>query len=659
MLLKEFISLARGRGLLVFFFRILQRFLKPAAYETIALKTWLRPLKKNSTELPVLKMPDRAEHVFFARRFPHADWAAIAARVIRREFDFLGTDPTVWQKDFSWYRDPASGHQWPQLFYGAYGRTLTPGAAVDIKIPWELVRFQHAVPLAQAACLSDEDTYSEAFVAAWRDWRQHNPWGYGIHWTCAMEVAIRAVNCILGLALLGKGLSAADRADFNRSLRQHGRFIEYNLEIGVVGGKIEVNNHFLADVCGLACIGLACPHLPEAGRWREMGIRGLEREMERQVLGDGFSFESSTSYHRLALEFFLAPLLLVASAKSSFSPIYWQRLEKMVEAIIHLIAPDGTVPQVGDNDDGRLFILADYGRWPRHDYRYLLGIAAVLFERGDFKEAAAACPHEVFWFFGRQGVEAFDRIKTKKEKEANSALPDAGLYVIRSGDGQDYALIRAGRASAGATGHFHNDVLAVELWSQGRCLLVDPGTAAYTSDPQRRNLLRSTRMHNTVMVDGAEINEIPADLFRMGRHAAVRVSHWRTSGETAEFAAEHDGYKRLDKAVGHRRCVQYLADTRAWKVRDDLAGDGEHTAEWNWYFARDDGIDVTADGNALQVVGDGFSMVMELGPFRSLDYECQKSERALAYGVLAPCLHLRVSVGWSREICGMTQLRVE
>ncbi len=57
----------------------------------------------------------------------------------------------------------------------------------------------------------------------------------------------------------------------------------------------------------------------------------------------------------------------------------------MLEVILYLTGPDGCVPQIGDNDDGRLLILSGYPEWPRHDHRYLLALGAVLFHRGDFK----------------------------------------------------------------------------------------------------------------------------------------------------------------------------------------------------------------------------------------------------------------------------------
>ena len=59
---------------------------------------------------------------------------------------------------------------------------------------------------------------------------------------------------------------------FGSTLRQHGIFIERNLEVGVQGGQIFAANHYLANVCGLACLGLSYPAIPEANRCRMAGL---------------------------------------------------------------------------------------------------------------------------------------------------------------------------------------------------------------------------------------------------------------------------------------------------------------------------------------------------------------------------------------------------
>ncbi|MCA1681244.1 MAG: heparinase II/III-family protein, partial [Actinobacteria bacterium] len=67
------------------------------------------------------------------------------------------------------------------------------------------------------------------------------------------------------------------------------------------------------------------------------------------------------------------------------------------------------------------------------------------------------------------------------------------------------------------------DVLSYEL-SCPAALVVDSGTYAYTSDIEARLYLRSTAAHNSLVVDGAELNPIDErQVFRLRRVAIPRV----------------------------------------------------------------------------------------------------------------------------------------
>ena len=56
--------------------------------------------------------------------------------------------------------------------------------------------------------------------------------------------------------------------------------------------------------------------------------------------------------------------------------------------------------------------------------------------------------------------------------------------------------------------HTHSDLFSFELFTYGKSFLVDPGSYVYTADADQRMLFRSTKMHNTVTVDGQSQNNI-------------------------------------------------------------------------------------------------------------------------------------------------------
>jgi hypothetical protein len=112
-------------------------------------------------------------------------------------------------------------------------------------------------------------------------------------------------------------------------LATHGLFVEAHLE----HTSAVPNNHFVADLVGLLHLGVLFPELPGARAWRERAADGLVEQMRRQVLDDGFSFEGSTSYHRLATELFTMGLLAAQAGRvdwarstgSGCTPCTWRR----------------------------------------------------------------------------------------------------------------------------------------------------------------------------------------------------------------------------------------------------------------------------------------------------------------------------------------------
>src|SRR5262249_28834857 len=240
----------------------------------------------------------------------------------------------------------------------------------DVKLPWELSRMQHLSTLGKAYWLAEDERYATEIVGQITHWLDDNPCPYGVNWLCPMDVAIRIMN-ILWAYLFVKDSPAVSN-DFRErlavSIFQHGQHILFNLEYGLRhDGSVVNSNHYLTDVIGLLDLGLVCPEFKMADKWRSLGIKALIEEMDRQVNPDGVNFESSISYHRLVVELFTAGALLCLRNGITLPARFWERLERMFEFVLYVTQPDGNIPLMGDADDGRLFILSDFGNWNRRD----------------------------------------------------------------------------------------------------------------------------------------------------------------------------------------------------------------------------------------------------------------------------------------------------
>jgi hypothetical protein len=274
----------------------------------------------------------------------------------------------------------------------------------------------------------------------------------------------------------------------------------------------------------------------------------------------------------------------------------------MTTFLMHVLFPDGTAPDFGDADEARgLWVRADAPT----DYRGLLALGAMLFNRGDFKAVAGRVTEEVFWLFGLDGVSRFHELKARPADEASVAYADAGYYVMRGGFGaaDPMLVFDCGQLGAAPAGHAHADALSFQLHSGRYPFLVDSGTFSYNIDYAWRNVFRGTRAHNTVVVDGQE-QSVPRDRMAWDSVARSRPHRWVTTRWFDLADGEHDGYGRLPDPVTHRRAIVFLKPD-IWIILDDVRGRQHHDLESFLHVRPDCHVAAGSDGEALLTSPDG------------------------------------------------------
>jgi len=503
-----------------------------------------------------------------------------AEAICAHRFDLLGSGPTALGPEIDWHRDFKSGYRWdPKTFHARVRYGHVSGA--DVKVPWELSRFQHLATLGKAYWLTAEERYARECVAQISQWIARNRPQFGVNWVSTMEVGIRVFNWLWGYAFFQRSpeLTPAFRREFAGSLLAHGRHILRNLE-QVADGK--TSNHYLGNLVGLVGLGLACPGFREAEAWRQYAVNEVFQEIDRQVHPDGGDYESSIPYHRLVAEMFLAVALLCRRNGIELPESFTHRLQRMLEFTLWYTKPNGLAPQVGDADNGRLHILADYGTWDPRDHRHLLATGGAFFGRQDLGGAAAGHAEEALWLLAGSELPARG---LSTPPLGSRAFPDTGIYLMRDED--LYLLGACGPVgTAGIGNHKHNDVLSFELHANGQDLFVDPGSFLYTPEPTWRNRFRSTAVHNTVMIDNLEQNRFgEGGLFWLHVDATPRCLAWEPGPEADRFVGEHDGYARLADPVIHRREIHLDKQNRSIRIVDGFHGTGRHAFTWNFTLA--------------------------------------------------------------------------
>lgn len=577
---------------------------------------------------------------------------SLAEETVNGTYNLLGSgnvnlDPIDWHTDFK------SGYRWIPGFYFKKYQQEEIGTSSDVKISRELSRCHHLLKLAVAYRLTLDEKYSAFCVSHIENWIDNNPLMYSINWGCTMDVAIRAVNWIwtLGLIADSKELNEDSLHKIKSSLFQHGWFIYRNPEKEPYNNS----NHYLADLAGQIHLGLLFRGQKEPEKWLNKGCEELFREIRLQILPTGMSYERTTNYNRLVLELLLIPILIMKRNGYEIPSDIWYRFEKMFDFIMYTIKPDGTSPIIGDQDNGRLL---PFGVEEINSFRYLLSLGALLFGRTDFKKHGDNYNIYCAMLAGEEAFGNWHTIPDLYSSLKSKSFSDSGIYIMRDND--NYLLFNAtGKGlypELGTGTHTHSDLFSFELFTNGRTFLVDPGSYVYTANADQRMLFRSTKMHNTVTIDGKSQNHIcREDLWDFRRDAIPDVLRWISDNDSDFITAVHDGYTRLQDPVFHERTIIFNKIQEKWTIKDFFKGKGCHTYEWFFHF--DAGIDFEITGNTVRTAcKDDNNITLVFEPKPGLILGKERSFVSKSYGmkedsyVLTGLLKETVPTGLTIEI---------
>ena len=518
------------------------------------------------------------------------------------------------EKDFGvqidWHRDPLSGRIWPLDYHADISLVHDDGS--DIRVLWELNRLGHLITLGRAYTLTREEKLAAEFFEQVESWHEQNQVGRGANWSCAMEVALRAMNLLAAFSLFRSSpqLTEERLRMLLTMFDQHGAHIRRNLEFS----HVATSNHYLSDLAGLLWLAIMLPELNAAGEWRAWALKEMLREMDKQILPDGADYEGSTGYHCFVLELFLYSFLLCRTNDIPIEDKYWRKLHLMLEYLRAILRPDGFIPLVSDTDGGRVMPITLRGA---NDRAYLLTLGAVAFKDSQFKLTGLEPPSELLWLLGEGSLQTYQQLAYSNAEPSSQAFPDAGTYLLRHED--LYLLFNAGGSEKGRpASHRHNDLLSIEVSAGGRAFIVDPATYVYTADLHERHLFRSTSYHSTVQIDDEEQQAIvEAAPFVTGGEASVRVLVWESTEASDRVAAKHSGYERLPEPVTHRRVVTFNKQDRCWLIEDEFVGEGQQKVATRFHF--DAGLKVKHSDNNSVIAGGQISGAHLL--VRSLDLD--------------------------------------
>lgn len=325
------------------------------------------------------------------------------------------------------------------------------------------------------------------------------------------------------------------KEEWLQSLYVQALWLEQNIEYHFL------TNHYLKNGVALFFAG-AFFEGREAQRWLRKGLKILLEEIDEQFLGDGGNFERSPMYHSIGVVDYVDVLnLMIASSQTmTFAEMdYFKvRTVQALDFLHDICLPDGEIPLFNDS----AFRIAPS---PSRIFEYA-------------KQTIGYDPPEQ-----DIGLSCCEKA-------------DSGYYVLRKG--RDMMVIDCGPIGPDYNpAHAHCDTLSYELSLNGRRVIVDSGVYDYEPSSQRA-YARSTKAHNTVVVDGQEQSEIWG-VFRVARRAKPLFARCPDPNDgQAQFEGAHDGYTKLPGKVIHQRSIAFDGSS-SWLVRDEVQGGGTHCVE--------------------------------------------------------------------------------
>ena len=576
-----------------------------------------------------------------------------ADKTINYEFDYLGSG-TVKLDPIDWHLDFKSGFRWPKgKFYLRYNKVDLTNAA-DVKVPWELSRCHHLLWLGEAYLLTEDEKYAKAVVKQLECWIDQNPLMYSINWTCAMDVAIRAVNWMYAVNMISTSASLNQDVlkSINGSLFEHGWFIFRNLEKWYPYSA----NHYAANITGLLYLGQLFKDSKEGKKWRNYALKEYFLEVRLQVLPSGAHFERSIAYHRLMTELFAYPYFMLERVNEPIPLDIQLRVESMFDFTDHYTKPNGLAPLIGDNDDGRFlpFVKRDF-----REHNYLRSIGYLRFGKHYENLSLDNMVLDYFFLLPERNV-------IKESKPLNSSFSvikdhrDAGFVILKKAKlyliFSNTSLSSYPDLNRNILGtHTHADGLSFELSVGKQDFIIDPGTCVYTASPANRNMFRSTSMHNTVCIDSQDQVELLAsNLFSVKGFTEVKKMDITESEGEISVSGIRKWMMPSDLNTSHFRKINLIGETGI-EVLDQIYCDNEHSFVWHFYLDPDINIGIITTDKVVLRGPDSSTLTLSFSSLNNFLIDFVDCEISPSYGVLRQTKSLRITMHASRDFSFITK----
>lgn len=483
----------------------------------------------------------------------------------RREVDrakgggwhFLGYEwPFVALND-TWHFDPITRKDWPRGSYCFDINYRHNHKFGDVKYVWEVNRLQ-IVPLAAALWRYEgRDDDRDFAIAILDSWMTANPPFKGVNWASGIELALRSLNIIVAMSLLGEEAIEGIRGRLLRNLEVHLYWLRR-----FPSRFSSANNHLIAELSASYILARLMPSVRNAALIASESWEELMAEVLKQIHPDGVGAEQSPTYTAFTIEWSLWAIAVARQFGETIPDEVRVRLTKAGAALRWLMDDSGQVPRIGDDDEGRVLLS---GAAREHDY-----VALILTSLASTLNKPSIAPpkdrsHLRQLWLGRSSEKSVAPKGTKHF--------DFGGYTVMRHDIAGHRSVMVldhgplGYLSIAA--HGHADALAVWWHLNQQPIWIDAGTYLYHSGAEERDRFRSTEFHNTLCLNGLNQSKISGPFNWSNKAQSQRIPLGNKEGQERVLAM-HNGYK--NEGLVHYRQITFDRN-QGYTIVDWLEGE--------------------------------------------------------------------------------------
>jgi hypothetical protein len=363
------------------------------------------------------------------------------------------------------------------------------------------------------------------FQAIVTDWIEKVPVGAKNAWH-PYTVSLRIGNLIWYYSAHTNDFQSDFKLKLVNSIYNQTKYLAANLEFDVLG------NHLIENCEALIISGVFFNN----NKWRDKGLKILDRQLKEQILPDGGHYERSPMYHCIVLEDLLA--VHQALLFSGITDALWltdaiRRMTIFLDGIcINPVKPK--LPSVPVS-----FSPLRVGEGPGVRSKHEVNIPLL----NDSAYGIAFSPDILLNY-------AKEKTSIEIPRDDNYTYincKDTGIHIVKHGSWR--TIFDVGQICPDfLPAHAHNDMLSILLWHNNQPVLTDSGVYEYASG-EWRNYFRSSKAHNTVTIDNIEQNEIYSS-FRVGRRG--KPYGFTTNANGSEATCFHNCYRHIKIETGRK-----------------------------------------------------------------------------------------------------------